>query len=191
MALQLKFNTCVINGCKQIRFTDNTGFYNPTNLTGWGTPNPSVSTMTSAILEITPPGGIKYTINAFATSIFPSDDYGMSYDIPLSLIGNPTSIIDGQWLFTYIVSDGINTYTTSIYKYFYCNSECCVTQMLANLKLSCDCCKDSDEYKNYELAWVQLESLKKAAACGDSANFETIKKIVDKLCLNNGCKTCK
>lgn len=191
MALIPKIDLCVINNCTQIRFSENTGFYNPANLTGWGTPNPSVSTMTSAILEITPPGGIKYTINAFATSIFPSDDYGMSYDIPLSLIGNPTSIIDGQWLFTYIVSDGKETYTTSIYKYFYCNSECCVTQMLADLDLSCDCCKNSDSYKNYILAWTQLQSLKKAAACGDSTNFITIKKIVDKLCLNSGCKTCK
>ena len=191
MALIPKIDLCVINNCTQIRFSENTGFYNPANLTGWGTHNPSVSTMTSAILEITPPGGIKYTINAFATTIFPSDVYGTSYDIPLSLIGNPTSIIDGQWLFTYIVSDGKETYTTSIYKYFYCNSECCVTQMLADLDLSCDCCKNSDSYKNYILAWTQLQSLKKAAACGDSTNFITIKKIVDKLCLNSGCKTCK
>jgi len=191
MALSLNFDLCVINACKQIRFTEITGFYGSTNTGGWGTPNPSVSAMTTATLEITNPDGVVYTGNLFVTSLFPTDDIGISYDIPLALIGSPTSIEDGQWKFVYTVTDGVTTYTKTIYKYFYCNSECCVTQMLANLDLSCDCCKDSDSYKNYILAWTQLQSLKKAAACGDSANFETIKKIVDKLCKNSGCKTCK
>jgi len=56
---------------------------------------------------------------------------------------------------------------------------------------TCDCCKETTDYKNYILAWTQLQSLKKAAACGDETNFTAIKKIIDKLCLNSGCKTCK
>lgn len=192
MALTLKYNLCVINGCTQIRFTDETGFYSTVNTGGWGTPNPALSTITSATLDITNPEGDTYTIDLFATSLFPTDDYGLSYDIPLSEIGDPSSISDGEWIFVYTVSDGSDEYSTTIYKYFYCNYECCVTQMLANLKLdTCDCCDYSKSYKNYELAWLQLEALKKAAACGDSDNFTSISKILDKLCKNNNCKTCK
>jgi len=189
--LILKFDVCVTNNCTQIRFTDETGFYSTVNTGGWGTPNPALSSITSATLDITTPDSDTYTIDLFATTLFPTDDYGLSYDIPLSEIGSPDSIIDGKWSFIYTVSDGVDEYSTTIYKYFYCNKECCVTQMLANLDLSCDCCKDSDSYKKYELAWLQLQALKKAAACGDETNFTAISKIIDKLCKNNDCKTCK
>lgn len=191
MALTPKIDLCIINNCTQIRFSENTGFYNPTNLGGYGTPNLTVGSVTTAVLTITNPAGTSYTIDLFATTIFPSNILYTSYDIPLGSIGSPTSIEDGEWKFVYTVGDGTDEYSVTIYKYFYCNSACCVKQMLADLDLSCDCCKDSAEYKTYELAWVQLESLKKAAACGDADNFAAIKKIVDKLCLNNGCKTCK
>ncbi len=191
MALTPKIDLCVINNCTQIRFSENTGFYQTTNTGGYGTPNLAVGSVTTAWLTITDPSNITSSIDLFATTIFPSNVLYTSYDIPLASIGSPTSIEDGEWKFVYTVSDGVTSYSTTVYKYFYCNSACCVKQMLANLDLSCDCCKDSTEYKTYELAWVQLQALKKAAACGDADNFAAIKKIVDKLCLNNGCKTCK
>ncbi len=192
MALQLNFSTCVINGCTQIQFKETTGFYSTANTGGWGTPNIDLTDAVTATLAITPYGSTTtYTIDLLATTLFPTDNSSFTYDIPLSDIGSLTSIVDGQWLFVYTVTDATDTYTKSIYKYFYCNVECCVTDMLAELDLSCDCCKDSTEYKDYILAWTQLQSLKKAAACGDSDNFTAIKKIIDKLCLNSGCKTCK
>lgn len=192
MSLQLKFDICVTNGCTQIRFSETTGYYSSVNTTGWGSPNWLLADALTAKLDITTPSGTTYTINLLTTTLFPSNVVGTLYDIPSSSIGGITSIVDGQWIFKYYVTnkDDVEVSTT-IYKYFYCNSECCVTEMLANLDLSCDCCKDSDSYKNYTLAWTELQSLKKAAACGDSTNFTTIKKIVDKLCKNNGCKTCK
>ncbi len=190
--LSLKFDLCVVNACTQLRFTETTGIYSTANLGGWGLPNIQIPDAVTATLAITPYGSTTtYTIDLLATTLFPTDNTSFTYDIPLSDIGNPTSIADGKWLFTYTVTDAKDTYTKNIYKYFYCNTECCVTNMLAALDLSCNCCKDSTEYKNYILAWTQLQSLKKAAACGDEANFTAIKKIVDKLCLNSGCKTCK
>ena len=192
MALQLNFSTCVINGCTQIQFKETTGYYSAANTGGWGKPNIELTDVVTATLAITPYGSTTtYTIDLLATTLFPTDNSLFTYDIPLSDIGDPTSIVDGQWLFTYTITDATDTYTKSAYKYFYCNTECCVTDMLATLDLSCDCCKDSQDYKNYILAWTQLQSLKKAASCGDSTNFTAIKKIIDKLCLNSGCKTCK
>lgn len=189
--LSLKFDLCVTDACTQIRFTETTGFYSTTNTGGWGAPNITLGDVVTATLAITPYGSTTtYTIDVEATSLFPTDNASFTYNIPLSLIGNPTSIVDGQWLFVYTVTDATDTYTKSIYKYFYCNSECCVTNMLPDVD-TCDCCKETTDYKNYILAWTQLQSLKKAAACGDEANFTAIKKIIDKLCLNNGCKTCK
>ena len=190
MSLQLKFNTCVINSCSQIRFNETTLSYTTSNTGGYGTPNPLDSTFTSATLEITGPNTVTYTINLFATSLFPTYDSSQVYDIPLSGMGSPTSIVDGQWKFVYTISDGVNIYTKTIYKLFYCNSECCVTKMQPTIE-TCDCCNDTESYSTYVKAWSFLQSLKNAAKCGDTTLFASIKKIVDKLCLNNGCKTCK
>lgn len=192
MALQLNFDICVTNGCTQLKFTETTGFYSSANTGGWGSPNTQLVDATTATLSITPYGSTTtYTIDLLVTTLFPTDNSSFTYDIPLSDMGSPTSIVDGQWLFVYTILDDLGTtHTKSIYKYFYCNSECCVTSMLPDID-TCDCCKETTDYKNYILAWTQLQSLKKAATCGDSTNFTAIKKIVDKLCLNNGCKTCK
>lgn len=191
MSLQLNFDLCVTDACTQIKVTETTGFYSTINTGGWGSPNIDLGDAITATLAITPYGSaITYTIDLLATTLFPTNNPYFTYNIPLSAIGNPTSIADGQWLFVYTVSDGTDTYTKTIYKYFYCNTECCVTSMLPDID-TCDCCKETSDYKNYILAWTQLQSLKKAAACGDSTNFTAIKKIIDKLCLNSGCKTCK
>ena len=191
MALQLKFDLCVVNACTQLRFTETTGLYSTANPGGWGPPNIDLNDAVTASLAITPYGSTAtYTIDLLATTLFPTYQTSFTYDIPLIEIGDPTSIADGEWLFTYTVTDATDTYTKSIYKYFYCNSECCVTNMLPDID-TCDCCKETTDYKNYILAWTHLQSLKKAAACGDEANFTAIKKIIDKLCLNSGCKTCK
>jgi hypothetical protein len=191
MALQLNFSICVINSCTQIRFQETTGFYSTANPGGWGPPNIDLNDAVTATLAITPYNSTStYNLNLLATTLFPTNNSSFTYDIPLSSIGNPSNIVDGKWLFVYTITDGTNTYTKSIYKYFYCNSECCVTSMLPDID-TCDCCKETSEYKNYILAWTQLQSLKKAAACGDETNFTAIKKIIDKLCLNSGCKTCK
>lgn len=190
MALKLKYNICVNNTCTQLKFTEETGIYNATtNTTGYGTPNIDISDVLTAVLTITGPNGITYNIDLFATTLFPSNTSGIEYTLPLSGYGNPTNITDGQWYFNYIITTGEATYNTEIYKYFYCNSECCVTNMLPTTEL-CDCCENKNN-TNYLTAWTFLQSLKDAAKCGDYANFTAIKKIVDKLCKNNDCKTCK
>jgi hypothetical protein len=186
--LKLKFNICVTNGCTQLKFTEETGFYSPTNSTGWGTPNINISDVQTAILSITGPNGVIYETDLGNTGLFHSY-YPIEYQIPLTNYGNPTNIVDGEWIFVYTVTTDTETYTTTVYKYFFCNSECCVTNMLPKTK-DCDCC-DNEDNSNYIIAWTHLQSLKKAAECGDYTNFTTIKKIVDKLCKNSGCKTCK
>lgn len=191
MALEIKFGVCVIKGCTQIRITDNTGTYGVSNLTGYGAPNYTTADIDTAILNITAPGGTLYSINLLADAVLPTATSGIYYDIPLSMMGNLTNIVDGQWHFEYEITmlDTV-VVSTAQYAYFYCNSECCVTNMLPKVT-TCDCCLNDVSSTNYITAWTFLQSLKDAAICGDYTNFTTIKKIVDKLCLNNGCVTCK
>lgn len=187
--LSLNFTTCVINGCNQIRFTEITGSYSTTNTGGWGTPNATLAQATSAILTITDPNNVIYIVNLFDNAL-PSSNKDFYYDIPTTDITD--TIIDGKWTFLYTVVANAVTYTKTKYSLFFCNSECCVSQMLADLDLEdCGCnCKDVN-YDDYIKAWTFLQSLKNAAKCGSVDLFAKIKKIVDKLCKNKDCKTCR
>mgnify|MGYP003344315005 FL=1 len=51
--LKLKTSTCVTEGCTLMTVSDVTGIYDvTTNSTGWGSPNPDKSSITSATLSI-------------------------------------------------------------------------------------------------------------------------------------------
>ncbi len=188
MSLILNFEICQSSNCKDLVFSETTGFYNVNyNVGGYNTPNPSDSTALSAVLTITDPNNLVTTINltsqGFPTGDLTSDGYTISSSEVLP---------DGMYTFVYTVTYENNvTYTKSITKLLYCNSECCVNQMLANLNLTCDCCETDDNIKSYYKAWTFLQALKNAAQCGDVTTFTNILKIITKLCKNNGCKTCK
>lgn len=190
MALIPQISPCVVNGCSQIKITETTGIFSSSNLGGYETPNVLLSAITSATLIITSPSLVTYTINLFTLG-FPSSNSNFNYTIPTTTLGL-TNIEDGQWVFIYTVSNGTTSFTSTKYSLFYCNSECCVSKKLANLKLEdCDCCKTDTNYDDYVLTQTMLESLKDAAKCGNSSKFFKIKKIIDKLCKNINCKTCK
>ena len=186
MSLKLDFDICLKNACKDLVFSETTGTYNVTyNLTGWGIPNVLLANTTTATLTMTSPSLVATVINLF-THGFPTNNLITDgYTIT-----SPVALVDGQWLFTYTVIVGGVTYTTEINKMFTCNSECCVTKMLPAV-IICDTCEESESFKNYNIAWTMLESLKKAAECGDVTSFTSILKIVTKLCKNIDCKTCK
>ena len=193
--LILNFEICQSTDCKDLSFSETTGAYNATyNIGGYGTPNIELATVTKAVLTSTSPDGTIYTTNLF-THGFPTDDLT---DDPyvITLIPN-TTLADGKWIFTYTITSVsaesvVTTYSKTITKLLYCNSECCVESMLANLKITdCDCCDKDLNYDEYILTWLMLESLKKAAKCGDITSFDKILKIINKLCKNKACKTCK
>lgn len=196
MSLQLNFTTCVTNGCTNIKFTETTGVYSTTNPGGWGAPNPEISNIYFASIILTSPNNVTYTIDIF-DSIVTEYNNGFIYTFSIPGVDN---IIDGKWTIKYeivtrqaVIEDVVyTTYSKTKYFLYYCNSECCVNQMLLDLDLEdCECdCKDIT-YNDYIKAWTFLEALKEAARCGSVDLFTKLKKIVDKLCKNKDCKTCK
>lgn len=182
--LKLKFSTCVANGCSNIEFTEQTGEYSLSNPSGYGGFNPYVEDFIEATLVVISPNNNQTSYNLFAEG-FPTTNLSSVYTIPVTYL-------DGKWTFTYTITDGSDIYTLTKYSYFYCTTECCVTNKLANITtIGCDSCKESVAEKEYIKMFIMLESLKNAARCGSESTFNSIKKIIDKLCKNNACNTCK
>jgi len=190
--LRLGFQICQSNTCDLLTFVETTGVYNnPSNLTGWGSPNATLGSVTSAELEITLASGNSYTIDLLATGYFPTDDTTFEYELTNSDFGYTDGAkIDDQIItFVYTVVANGTTYTQTVYRAFYCQVQCCVYSMFKDLNVTCDACLQS-KTKAID-AYLLLKGLIYSANCGNTTNFNSQLATLQKLCLNNSCQNCK
>lgn len=194
MSLVLSFNICQANTCQSMTFTETTGAYSASNLTGWGAPNEATSDALAAYLYITDPSGTVTTINLFTqTPAWPTTSSTQEYEItPSDLNQGSGNFTDGLYKFVYKVffdELGTDTTQTTVYQFFYCNINCCVNQMFAKIiDPSCDC--QADAIAAASKADALLTGLKRAAACAKTSLFDSLLTILQKLCTNSNCNTC-
>ena len=93
---------------------------------------------------------------------------------------------DGLYTLVYMVFDTIDPLNFKYYlstqnKAFYCNSECCVTNMFAKLIPSnCEC--DDVNLEQAQAAKGMLDSLIASAKTGKKDNFSNILKVLNRMC---------
>lgn len=194
MAVTLKIDICPSGDCKSLNFTETTGAYNATsNPTGWGSPNDVPNPDWDATLTITDPDNIESIIN-MADYSFPTDNPNYIYPISASLLTNNTTGVfaDGLYNFVYTVvsPSGSTIYTTTTKLFLYCNIQCCVFKMLADIdNPGCDC--ETEALEAAIKAYNLLQGLKYAASCGLTNSFNEIYEVLSRLCNNSSCKTCR
>jgi hypothetical protein len=192
MALQLDFEICQSSTCDTLTFVETTGAYNATsNTTGWGAPNATLASVTSAELTITLASGNSYTIDLLATTFFPTTDNTFELQLKNSDFGyvDGAKIDDQIITFTYTVIADDVTYTQNYKQAFYCQVQCCVLSMFADIDVECDCSKDKID--NALKAYALLKGLIYSGNCGNTTYFNNILAQLQKLCLNNNCASCK
>lgn len=190
--LRLGFQICQSNTCDSLTFVETTGTYNdPSNLTGWGSPNATLGSVTSAELEITLASGDSYTIDLLATGYFPTGDATFEYELTNSDFGytNGSKIDDQIITFVYTVVASGTTYVQTVYQAFYCQVQCCVYSMFKDLNVTCDACLQS-KTKAID-AYLLLKGLIYSANCGNTTSFNSQLSTLQKICLNNNCQNCK
>lgn len=196
--LQLDFATCVTE-CKNILFSETTGAYSIFNTTGWGTPNPELSTVYSAELSITTPTSDTFIFDLLATTEFPTINSSVEYSIPYSSLGFSTGLVDGEYTFVYNVMVDTTeserepiyaTYTKTKKFYITCNLDCCINKLLLNIEdVKCDCSKEARS--KYLEAFAMLQAFKHANACGRLGTATELFNELTKICNNVDCKTCQ
>lgn len=171
MALAIK-NTLNTNGQgNALLLTDNTGIYNGSNLTGYGSPNPATSDFATYVSVITVPNPSTYlaTGNAYSFSIwdtFPTTDTTLQYTINSSSLGQASGELLATGVYQLTTTAGTDTDPSVLYTYT--NSylvvpkiEQAIYQLL--LSDSCDCNKYlylNDMYTLMNLAWSYGEQQK-------------------------------
>jgi hypothetical protein len=98
MALDIQIG--IQNNKTTMVLVDNTGDYDAvSNTGGWGTPNPTRATVSSAAVVVTPPGGT--ALASISLGSFLTSTSELSSDITSELDSLDTSLEDGIWKYTF------------------------------------------------------------------------------------------
>lgn len=190
MSLVLTFNVCSNSNCKTVNFNETTGTYNvTTNPTGWGTPNATIASATTATLTITKPDTTEIVINLFST--YPTTDSTLLRTITQTELENTGKLTDGLYTFLYTVTANSVVYTQTIQKLLYCQITCCVNNMWADVAKSGGCLDcDSIAKDKARKAQALLSGLESVAEAGNKDAFDNILSVLTKLCNSSNCSSC-
>lgn len=188
MALKLKIDICE-NNCKYFTFTELTGAYNAlTNLTGYGTPNPTIGSVTSAVLTVTDPDSTETEIDLLATSVFPnSTDSGIN--ILNTQLGYTITekLNTGIWTFLYTVVTPSGTFTKTKKIPVTCKIKCEIQTL--RLQLINNCSKEDKEklFNKIQELEMLLMAIEAASDCGNYSQTQTLIDSLEDFTTNNDC----
>jgi hypothetical protein len=188
MALKLKIDACAKN-CKYFLFTELTGAYNAlTNTTGYGAPNPTVGSATSAVLTVTDPDETETVIDLFDTSVFPnSTESGIN--ILNTQLGYDQSdkLNTGIWEFNYVVVTPQGTYTRNLKTLIACKIQCEIDDLKLQLINNCNAVEKITLFNKIKELEMLLMAAEAAAKCGNYTQAMTIVDSLTDFIANNDC----
>ena len=157
---------------------DTTGFYSSTNTSGWGSPNITRPSITSALLKIK----FKDTI----------EEYDITETIQDSLFNEINlysfeDLLDGVYEITVVITTEDDVYETKITFGSLCKVQCCVAKLADKHDCECGC---EDSHSDFETAYLLLKSLESMLSCIGEYNFNKQLERLQKICNNSDCN-CK
>lgn len=189
MALELKLSVCFKDKCSKLQISDATGAYSTNNTTGWGAPNLALGDVTEATLTVTPPNvtsATNFDVTTTVTSATIVEGLFILKTVQNSdLTGG--ALVDGIYTITYEVTDGEDTYTTTIKTFSTCKADCCVEKMKAKFKKELCGCNWKTFWDNYKKAEALLYGAKSAFACGKEDEAKDLLDQVNKICSIQKC----
>lgn len=197
MGLELKYCIDEVSDASRFDLDELTGIYHPSrNLTGWGSPNESISSVTVASLLVKLPD--QYTLLPTGdpvitdlTGVFPTINGIVHQATALAHGYENEKFPDGQYEIIVKYQLGSNPYSPQFRTrpIFFAQVECCITQLIAEVEDQC-CDKKSQKYKDMQDGVWKLQGLKAMIECGKmNRAIETLKEL-QLICQRNPCKSC-
>lgn len=184
--LKLSFSVCQKKSCGSIVVSETTGTINTlTNPNGWGSPNATIASVSSALIKISLPGSTT-SIDIDVSPLFPTVDESLEFEITAVDLGMVDNITDGIYQIVYeVVANGI-TYSEMRNVFLYCNTQCCVSKLIAKIPEKACSCKDT-AVEDAVTSYMLMKSLEYAAICGKSDKFTNTLAVLNNICKNNTC----
>lgn len=180
----LNISYCIVNKCKTLVLTDNTGIYDVNNNpNGWQQSN--IDDLTSAVVQIIFNGNILYTIDV--TNNIPTTPES-SY----TLLNYTDTFEDGDYIINVILTDNTQAETINTLGFFnICGVRCCVDTLWARAAKEEDNCGCNGS-SSYTMLALQAEGLlgliKNAASCINADSRDAILKKLQRICKFEKCK---
>ncbi len=191
--LKLKTSTCITEGCTVMTVSDVTGLYDSnTNISGWGTPNPNKSSITSATIEITAPGqtiSTGFDVTSTVVSSSSSVESFSLYSLSPSDINLSSVFISGVYEIKYTVVTTEDSYVSYSKIVVTCQEQCCIDKMWAALATKTLCC-DCDEFQEFKKVLLASDLLQLLNEAGSCMNLEVVNSTlgrIQRICLFNDC----
>jgi len=199
MGLEVSFDACQGQDCDKFNFYETTKVISPSNVTGWGAPNPDTSDALTAVFSLqfpdtttllptgTPVGFNLFThsfptVNDLSGFELSSEDFGMAAG---------TDFNDGIYYGTYTVGGTFNsipfTSTDGNYFLFACQTRCCLQKAFVALR-GCGC--DDKNFCQVMLGLTLLDAAERAAICGDIQDAADMLNEAMQICDSDACKNC-
>jgi len=184
MALELNFELYTRRNSTQLVFEELTGVYSSSNTSGWGSPNDSLSSVSSWVVSITTPSSTTPYVFTDPSNL-PSNSNGTIIITPTQL-GYTTGLIsDGIYEVEYEVVTTNGTYRKVLRFPIFSNVECCVKRMV--LKLIPGCCCSNKYVEQYLLAKANFDSLEVNAEFGNETLFNNFLTKLQLICSYSDC----
>lgn len=196
MALQLKLALLQHGGCRAFSLFEKTGIFDAvSNPTGYGSPNPDVGDVSSAVIQITLPDESVVSLNITGDfgAIFPTTDDTDQLEITNEILGlsEDENLPYGIYTFVYTIfaEDG-SIIAQGTFKFLIdCTLFCCLDNLLATLD-ECDCCSDpAAKMKNWRVraGYIYLQAAQAAFGCGKTQRAKALLDFVNDICAQTKC----
>ena len=192
MGLTLNIDVVENQYADEAVFTETTGAYNlSANSGGWGVPNATLASVSSAVLTIKDLDDTTLgTIDFSPFTDFPTDDETIEYTIVPTDMGMTDKFTSGIYIFSYDVTatqGGIEQdFNKTCYVMFTNKLRCCIDQMYAAIDAFCTSCNKTKLYKAVE-ADFYLEAARDALGCGKVNMAQEFLDKVEFMCNQEDC----
>lgn len=191
MALELSISTCFKDSCSTLRIPDTTGAYDATlNPTGWGTPNPTLGSVTEATLEITLPeetDAVEFDITSTVTGATIIDGQFLLDDLTMEDFSSTGAFPDGIYDIVYTVTSGGTDYTYSVKMLNFCTVKCCIEKMRVRFNQTYGTCEWDETWRQYQGALREFDAMKYNMSISNYTYTTKHLKALQKICKIVNC----
>jgi hypothetical protein len=191
MALEVSISNCFKDSCSTLKVIETTGAYDASlNPTGYGAPNPTLASVTEAILSITLPYetvAVDFDLTAIVTGATIIDNEFLLDNLTMVDFSSTGAFPDGIYDFSWVVTSAATDYTYTAKILNFCTVKCCIEKMRVKFQEALCGCNFEQVWKDYQGALRIFDAMKYNMSQYDYTNTIKHLKALQKICKIVNC----
>lgn len=191
MALEVSISSCFKDSCSTLKINETTGAYDASlNPTGFGAPNPTLASVTEAILSITLPDetvAVDFDLTSTVTGATIIDGEFLLDNLTMVDFSSTGAFPDGFFTFVWTVTSSGTDYVYTAKILNYCSVFCCLQKMLTKFAEAYGTCEWDELWRQYQGALREFTAMKYNAGEHNYTQATLHLKALQKICKIINC----